>query len=230
MLSTMKGRLIAIGDVHGCHEEMEDLLTLLNPTADDKILFLGDLVNRGPDSHRCIEIARSIGAQSLLGNHELRLLRYRLTGDRTILHPVDHDTLKQLQTEDWNYLSSMHLYYHDEGSDTVFVHGGFLPDRPWYSQPASIVTRIQVVGPTPKQIRRADAPPNSPLWADLWKGPPFVVYGHIPSQEVIRRPWSLGIDTACAGGGKLTAYILPDKKIVQVPSRRVYYPSNAIKR
>lgn len=223
----MKGRLIAIGDVHGCYEELGELLTVLNPTPDDKILFLGDLINRGPNSHRCLEIARTLRAKSLLGNHEFRLLRYRLTRKPEILKEMDRATLKQLQPADWEYMSQMDLYHYEEAFDTVFVHGGFLPDRPWRSQPASVVTNIQVVGPTLGQIRRTDAP-NAPFWATLWKQSPFVVYGHSPSLEIIRHSHSLGIDTACAAGGKLTAYVLPDKKIVQVQARKVYHPNKNI--
>lgn len=223
----MKGRLLAIGDVHGCYEELSDLLTVLNPTPDDKILFLGDIINRGPDSHRCLEIARTLRASSLLGNHEFRLLRYRLTRDASILRDIDKATLKQLQPEDWEYMSQMTLYHYEEQYNTIFVHGGFLPDRPWRSQPASIVTNIQVVGATPEQIRRSSAP-NAPFWATQWKGPHFVVYGHSPCLEVIRHSHSLGIDTACAAGGKLTAYVLPDKQIVQVQAKKVYAPNKNI--
>ena len=70
---------------------------------------------------------------------------------------------------------------------------------------------------------RADAP-GAPLWADLWNGPPFVIYGHTPRPEVHKLKWSLGIDTACAMGGHLTAFILPEKRFVQVKARQRYFP------
>lgn len=117
----------------------------------------------------------------------------------------------------------MLLTYHVEELNTVFVHGGFLPDEPWQRQPASVVTRIQAVDRAGRACKRAEAP-DAPLWADLWNGPPFVVYGHTPRPDVYKLKWSVGIDTGCAMGGSLTAYILPEKRIVQVKARRRYYP------
>ena len=78
----MNGRLIAIGDIHGCHFEFAELLARLAPTRDDRIVLVGDLVNRGPDSCRVIDLARQHRAIALLGNHELRLMKYRRTGDK----------------------------------------------------------------------------------------------------------------------------------------------------
>ena len=64
---------------------------------------------------------------------------------------------------------------------------------------------------------------SAPAWADLWGGPPFVVYGHTPRHEVYRLKWSIGIDTGCVMGGHLTAYILPERRIVQVKARQNYF-------
>ena len=71
----MNGRLIIIGDIHGCHQEFADLLNQLAPVKGDRIILLGDLVNRGPDSLRVLDLARASRAIALLGNHELRLLK-----------------------------------------------------------------------------------------------------------------------------------------------------------
>lgn len=218
----MKGRLIAIGDIHGCHREFADLLDKLKLERHDRVVLLGDLVNRGPDSAAVIALARAHATLSLLGNHELRLLNYRKTGDPTHLKKNDYDTLKQLSAKDWAYLSAMPLTFHDRADAIVLVHGGFLPSQPWRGQPARIVTRIQVIDKDGNPRKRSDAP-NAPHWSTLWEGPPYVVYGHTSRPEVSRLKWSLGIDTACAMGGSLTACILPEKKIVQVKAREKYY-------
>lgn len=217
-----KGRVIAIGDVHGCHAELTDLLNLISPGPDDFLVFLGDLVNRGPDSHACLEIVRASRAKSLLGNHELRLLRHRRTGNDGLLKEDDRRTLKQLTAKDWDFLEKMPLHQHLPEIDTVLVHGGFLPNQAWQTQPASVVTRIQVIDADGRPRRRAEAP-NAPFWADLWQGPPFVVYGHTPRPEVYRRASSIGIDTACVAGGHLTALALPENQIFRVPAREKYY-------
>ena len=219
----MNGRLIAIGDIHGCHQEFLELLERLSLTKDDRLIILGDLVNRGPDSCRVIDLARQHDAISLLGNHELRLLNYRRIHETNIVRETDADTFSKLRPEDWTYLEAMPLTHYVEELNTVFVHGGFLPNEPWQRQPASIVTRIQAIDKTGQPCKRAEAP-DAPVWADLWNGPPFVVYGHTPRPEIYKLKWSVGIDTACVMGGYLTAYILPEKRFVQVKAHRRYFP------
>jgi hypothetical protein len=217
-----KGRIIAIGDIHGCADEFEALLGRLALTRHDRVVLVGDLVNRGPDSARVLELARRHAHRALLGNHELRLLNYRRTGDPTHLKKSDYETLKQLSARDWAYLAEMPLTYPVPELNTVLVHAGFLPHRPWRSQPARIVTRIQVIGPDGEPQKRS-AFPDRPHWSELWEGPPFVIYGHTPRPEVARTRWSIGIDTACVTGGMLTACVLPERTLVQVPAREAYH-------
>jgi predicted phosphodiesterase len=219
----MNGRLIAIGDIHGCHLEFAELLEKLELTKDDQLILLGDLVNRGPDSCRVIDLARAHNSISLLGNHELRLLNYRRTHDTSFQKESDADTFAKLRPEDWAYLETMPLTYYVQELNTVFVHGGFLPNEPWQKQPAQVVTRIQVIDRDGRPRKRADEP-DAPSWADLWNGPPFVVYGHTPRPEIYKLKWSLGIDTGCVMGGHLTAYALPEKRFFQVKARRAYFP------
>jgi len=219
----MNGRIIAIGDIHGCHNEFSDMLDRVEPSSEDRLILLGDLINRGPDSRRVIDLARERKALSLLGNHELRLLKYRRTGDKKYVKEHDLETFAQLRPEDWEYLESMSLTYSEPELNTVFVHGGFLPDEPWQKQPAEVVTRIQVIDGDGHPHKRAEAP-EAPAWADLWSGPPFVVYGHTPRPEVYKLKWSAGIDTGCVMGGSLTAYILPERRFIQVKARQRYYP------
>jgi hypothetical protein len=186
-------------------------------------VLLGDLVNRGPDSCKVIDLARENRALSLLGNHELRLLNYRRTKDEAFARETDHDTFARLRPEDWTYLEGMPLTHELPELNMVFVHGGFLPNEPWQKQPANVVTRIQVIDDSGRPRKRSDAPAGMP-WADLWNGPPYVVYGHTPRPEIYKLKWSVGIDTACAMGGALTAFVLPERRFVQVKARRRYYP------
>lgn len=218
----MKGRLIAIGDIHGCAREFEDLLNKLALEHHDRLVLLGDLINRGPDSARVIALAREHAHLALLGNHELRLINYRKTGDPTHLKKTDYDTLKQLDAKAWAYMRAMPLTYHDRADGIVLVHGGFLPGSPWRDQPARIVTRIQAINKAGAPCKRSEAP-NAPHWSELWSGPPFVVYGHTPRPKISRLKWSLGLDTGCVMGGSLSACILPEKRIVQVRAREKYY-------
>lgn len=214
-------RHIAIGDVHGCHEELEELLEKIRPGPDDEIVMLGDLVNHGPDGSRCLKLAREANAICLLGNHELRLLNYRRTGDAKLLKRMDRKTVRKLTSDDWAQIENMPLHHHLPELRTVFVHAGFLPDRPWETQPAEIVTQIQVIDKRGRPRKRSKSP-KSPHWSTRWRGPPFVVYGHTPRPTCFRLESSIGIDTACVYGGALTAYILPTDEIIQVPAHRSY--------
>ena len=215
----MRGRVIAVGDIHGCAWEFERLLEKLALTPYDRLILLGDVVNRGPDSVRVITLARRYAYKTLLGNHELRLLNYRRTGDPTHLKKSDWDTVRRLGEDEWAYLSGMQLTYHVPELETVLVHGGFLPGRVWQEQPAPVVTGIQVVGPDGGPRKRAEFP-DAHHWSVLWQGPPFVIYGHTPGTEPVRSRWTLGIDTSCVVGGALTACILSGLEIVQVRARR----------
>ncbi len=199
------------------------MLDRLEPTKDDQLILLGDLVNRGPDSCKVIDLARQYNAISLLGNHELRLLNYRRTGDTAFQKESDADTFAKLRPDDWTYLEGMLLTYYVEELNLVLVHGGFLPNEPWQRQPAHVITRIQVIDRDGRPRKRADEP-DAPAWADLWNGPPFVVYGHTPRPEIYKLKWSVGIDTGCVMGGSLTAYVLPEKRFIQVKARKTYFP------
>ncbi len=216
------GRLIAVGDIHGCAVEFAELLDRLQLQRGDRLILLGDLINRGPDSRLVLDLARSARALCLLGNHELRLLRSRRRGDTSLLRDEDRATIATLRPADWDFLAAMPLTHFEPDLNTVFVHGGFLPDQPWEKQPAEVVTRIQVIDAHGQPRKRAEAP-GAPLWAERWGGPPFVVYGHTPRPTIHKLKWSLCLDTACAYGGALTAYILPERRLVQVKARRRYW-------
>lgn len=220
-------RTIAIGDVHGCADEMEELLEALNLKADDRVIQLGDLVNRGPDSRRVIQLARSYKIEAILGNHELRLLTALRENRPEILKEYDLDTIKQLHAEDWEYLEKLPKFKFDGKRGIVFVHGGFLPNSPWYAQPIEVAVNIQVIDKKGNAAKRSDAP-EAPTWAKKWKGPPFVIYGHTPRPKVCKHKQSLGIDTGCVYGGKLTAYIIEEKSFVQVKAHRLYVHSKRL--
>ena len=220
-------RTIAIGDVHGCADELEELLNALELEPEDRVIQLGDLVNRGPDSRRVLQLVREYKIEALIGNHELRLLRARKARSTKNLKDYDHETIRQLKKEDWDYLSALKPHILLDREDTVLVHGGFLPNRPWQKQSLDIITSIQVIDKKGKAAKRSDAPSANP-WADSWPGKPFVVYGHTPRPNTFSRPGSIGIDTGCVYGGHLTAYIIDNGSLVQVRARKAYAHSKRL--
>lgn len=221
------GRIIAIGDVHGCAEEFAELLEAIAPSKKDRLIQLGDLINRGPDSRGVIELAREYKVEAILGNHELRVLRALKERQPTQLKDYDLPTIQQLHHKDWQYLEQLpeHIYLKKE--KTVCVHGGFLPKMPWKEQSVDLITSIQVITKDGEPAKRSDAPKAS-AWAESWKGDPFVVYGHTPRANVFERPGSIGIDTGCVYGGHLTAYELGKGTLYQVRARKPYCHSKRL--
>jgi len=215
-------RIHIIGDVHGCSAELAALLDKLAPGSEDSIYLLGDMINRGPDSHGVLELIRQWPRiRCLLGNHEARLIRYHREGDPRILKDFDWETLRQLNKDDWKTLDQLELTIHLEASNTLLVHGGFLPHQPWWEQEADVVTRIQMIDEKGRPAKRTECAEGT-FWADVWNGPPFVFYGHTPRESVYHRPWSMGLDTGCVYGGHLTACTLPGRELTQVPARAKY--------
>ena len=225
----MSQRTIAIGDIHGCAAEFAELLDVLSLHSDDTVIQLGDMINRGPDSASVLRLVRENNIQAILGNHERRLLRYRWTKDQSLLKKYDPETLDQLSAEDWDFLENLPPFIYNHELQTVFVHGGFNPfsQHIWREQHVSVMTTIQVVDSEGKPAKRSHVP-DGVDWAEHWKGPPFVVFGHTPRPEVHRKPWALGLDTACVFGGHLTACIFPEREIVQVKSKVNYARSKTL--
>lgn len=218
----MPGRTLVVGDIHGCLDEFTALLDEVGYRhGRDRLILLGDLVNRGPNSHGVLRLAQDLGAECVIGNHERRLLRYRDTGEESVLKSYDRDTIDNLEEADWRFMAAFLPWVEIPRHEAVCVHAGFLPGVPWRTQGPEIFTRIQVIDSQGRPAKRGDAP-ASPLWAWRWRGPPFVVYGHTPQPEVERNPWSLGLDTGCVYGGKLTAALLPERRIIQIQARRNY--------
>ncbi len=217
------GKIFAIGDVHGCRAELEHLLEKLSPGPTDTIVFLGDLVNRGPESAGVLRLARGLtNVRCLLGNHELRLLKYRRDSDPTLLKPYDWDTIHQLNDDDWNFMATFEETIHFPQMDTVLVHGGFIPWEPWQEQPVDSLVNIQVVNPQTRESGKRSHITRGRSWQDLWEGPPFVICGHTPRRDIYRAKASLCLDTGCVYGGRLTACDVLTQQIFQVAAFEDY--------
>ncbi|HWP65253.1 MAG TPA: metallophosphoesterase family protein [Candidatus Limnocylindria bacterium] len=215
----MAGRVLVVGDIHGCRRELDVLLGALATGAGDTLVFLGDYVDRGPDVRgvveRLVELAARPGPRTvfLRGNHEDMMLGYLGRGGRygeaflvnggdvTVRsygvrgRPSPERLESALPAEHLAFLLSTTLM-HVEG-DYVMVHAGVRPDRPLDAQR-----------------------PHDLLWIrdefiahphDLGK---TVVFGHTPRREVLADlPYKVGIDTGCVYGGMLTALELPSLTI-----------------
>lgn len=218
----MPARTIVIGDIHGCAREFEKLLTEVKPTSDDAVILLGDLVNRGPDTRRVVEIARQNRFRALLGNHELRLLTFNATEDPAVLKKYDHPSIDALEEPDWDYLRQMEPFIRLPDSGHLLIHGGLPPGSRPESLGADVLTNTKRISPTdvPESHRHLVRQPLH--WSKVWPGPETVIYGHTPRLAIDRQHFAIGIDTGCVYGGFLTACILPDLEFVQVRAKRPY--------
>jgi hypothetical protein len=232
-------RTIVVGDVHGCLPELDELLRLAEvDPAKDRLVFLGDLLDRGPDPVGVVRRARELGAECVLGNHEEKHLRYaaheaRRKTDRHHRNPVRFDPRRAaehaaLSRDDLAWIASLPRTL-SLGHGWVAVHAGFLPGRRIAAQPPDWIIRLRyvdAVGARVARLRGDGGEPGVRRWAQAWTGPERVVYGHHPQSlseprrdEPAPGVRCVGIDTGCVYGGRLTALVLPDERIVQVASR-----------
>ena len=142
----LAGRSIIIGDVHGCADELEQLLESVSSTEQDSVYFVGDLVARGPKSTRVLALFRELGAAGVLGNHEARLLEARAArregraGPR--LGPAHERLMTELGSADWELLEQLPLTLDLPGHGICIVHAGVVPGVPLTRQrrPSTLVS------------------------------------------------------------------------------------------
>jgi Calcineurin-like phosphoesterase len=226
-------RTIWIGDVHGCADELSDLLDRLGPVAGDQVVFVGDLLARGPNSLGVLRTARTLGALSVRGNHEHRMLLARAarkSGERPPRLGASHQRLlDELGPDDWGYLEKLPLSLEFADHNVRVVHAGVAPNLSFEEQQAWTLLHI-------RSLTTLGAPSDrfSPVsWAKSYHSDPHIVFGHNAQAGLQLESAATGLDTACVYGGSLTALVLEQGSvpppaesrrdvIVSVPARERY--------
>jgi len=207
----MSARTIIIGDIHGCTAELADLLSLVAPKRQDRLISVGDLVCKGPDSKGVLDWAMSApNLEVVIGNHELRPLEHWTRGKRSHAKAYDAAVYDQLGADldrYMNFIAGMPSMV--SGPGFLVVHAGFDPREGLEWQSRATLTGIR---------RLEDGRP----WFESYRERTLAVFGHWAQRSAIVRPNAIGIDTGCVYGGALTALILPERRLVCVPARRVY--------
>lgn len=209
-------RHIIIGDIHGCFDELHELLDLAAPTSDDRIIAIGDIVDRGPDSEKVLAFFRDTpNACSIMGNHERKHIRSEQGKTRAALSQTI--VRQQLHDRYGAWLAFMETFpRHIELPETILVHGMFEPGIPLEEQRDTVV-----IGTLTGEAYLRERCPWP--WYDHYVGPKPLVVGHHhylrTGQPLIREGLLYAIDTGCCRGFRLTALILPDFRVVSVPSR-----------
>ena len=239
------GPFDVVGDVHGCREELLDLLGRLGydlvhdeegravdalPPAGRRAVFVGDLVDRGPDTPGVLRLVMGMVAQGhalcVPGNHEHKLLRALRGRDVQVTHGLA-ESLEQLAAETEGFRASVvdfldslvSHYVLDEGRLAV-AHAGVL--ERYQGRASGRVRDFCLYGQTTGETDEFGLPVRYP-WANDYRGRATVVYGHTPVPEPEWVNGTICVDTGCVFGGHLTALRYPEKELVSVPARAVHH-------
>ncbi|WP_406414283.1 polynucleotide kinase-phosphatase [Streptomyces halstedii] len=237
-LRHLTGPFDIIGDVHGCRSELDTLLGTLgyvdgaHPEGRTAV-FVGDLVDRGPDSpgvlRRVMSMVASGNALCVPGNHENKLGRY-LKG-RKVRHTHGlAETVEQLEREDAvdpefrarvaEFVDGLVSHYVLDGGKLVVCHAG-LPEK-YHGRTSGRVRSHALYGDTTGETDEFGLPVRYP-WAEEYRGRAAVVYGHTPTPTASWLNNTLCLDTGAVFGGTMTALRWPEREIVGIPAERVWY-------
>ncbi|MEK7270249.1 MAG: polynucleotide kinase-phosphatase [Planctomycetota bacterium] len=245
---TERGPFDVVGDVHGCFEELSALLGLLGyevrpiekspgepgfsvkPPEGRRAIFLGDLVDRGPDSVSVLRLVMDMVEAGLAfcvpGNHDSRLLKKLSGKDVRITHGLA-STLEQMEKESPAFQSHARKFLDglvshfalDEGR-LVVAHAG-MKER-YQARASGRVRDFALYGETTGETDEYGLPVRV-AWAEDYRGEAAVVYGHTPVPEALWLNKTICIDTGCVFGGRLTAIRWPERELVSVSAAHTYY-------
>jgi hypothetical protein len=212
----MNGRTIVVGDIHGCYDELVELLEQCAFSQDDRVVAVGDLITKGPKDREVLHLFMTDPRfRTVIGNHDLAL-RQKWSGVKVPLKSAQKKTHKELKPEKEIYASFFNNvpFTIDLGTHMV-VHAGLRPNVALYAQTTSDMTEMRTLGKKPE---KHDGTP----WYDVYDGEKIVLFGHWPAPEPRRGKRAIGLDTGCVYGYNLTAYIIEEDRFVSVKAGRVY--------
>lgn len=215
----MGSRTIVVGDIHGCYDELEDLLAEVGFGANDRLISVGDLITKGPKNREVLDrFMTDPQFSAVIGNHDLALRR-RWNGEKFKLKVSQKPTHKELKKDKEHYVSFLNSlpFMIDLGTHLV-VHAGLRPGVALHSQTTDDLTELRSLGPD--RTARNGIP-----WYDVYDGEKIVLFGHWPAPEPRLAKRAIGLDTGCVYGNELTAYIIETGEFKTVPARRVYDPA-----
>ncbi len=236
---TEHGPFDIVGDIHGCCDELEQLLVELGyelgadgayaHTEGRRVIFVGDLVDRGPrivDSVRLVKSMVDAGtALCVPGNHDMKLVRKLRGRDVQITHGLDR-TLAELEAltdeereEIRDFLDGLVSHYFFDDGNLVVAHAGMKEEMA--GRGSGKVRDFALYGETTGETDEFGLPVRW-NWAAEYRGKAIVVYGHTPVPEPEWLNRTINIDTGCVFGGRLTALRYPEKELVSAPAAATY--------
>lgn len=242
-----RGPFDIIGDVHGCAAELEALLRTLGygvewhgdgggrqvtvtPPPGRKAVFVGDLVDRGPNVPDVLRIAMSMvaagTAYAVQGNHEHKFERWLARRKITVAHGLQQ-TIDQIERDGDGVRDALPAFldglrshvWLDDGRLAV-AHAGLKEEM--VGRASGAIRGFALYGETSGETDEFGLPVRVD-WAANYRGQTAIVYGHTP---MLKAQWvnnTLCVDTGCVFGGKLTALRWPERELVEVPAQKVWF-------
>ena len=207
-------RTLVIGDIHGCYQELLQLIAAAQLTEADCLISLGDIVDRGPDSVKVYDfLSNRPNTIVVMGNHERKHLRQNLSYSQEIVKLQFGDRYPEFLA--W----ACHLPYYHETADAIFVHAAVANDLPLKEQ------REEVLCGCTHEEKYLEKQYGKLYWSHTYTGVKPVIVGHhrVGDDPLIINQKVYGIDTGACHGGRLSGLILPSFTIVQVPSPKDYW-------
>ncbi len=235
-----------IGDVHGCYPELLLLLKALNyevlttknslkitPPKGRKLVFVGDLADRGPDSAAVLRLVSTACAQGVAhcvcGNHDDKLWRFLKGNKVSLVHGLDK-TVAQLATaseefkaEIRDFLEKLPTHILLDNGKLVVAHAGL--KEKFHGRTGGFTWQCCLFGETLTQPKNGELPQRL-NWTLGYEGKALVVYGHTPILEATWSNNTVNIDTGCCFGGKLTALRYPENETVSIAALEQYAVPN----
>eukprot|EP01084_Bolivina_argentea_P119591 212028_1 len=227
-----KQQLAIIGDVHGCVNELEELLEkIYQNSTNTTVVLVGDLVNKGPKSAETIQLVRSKGLYCVRGNHDQHVLDARNRCGRFEGVKALPEALSwiddRLDEADVSFLSELPYTISIPLFNAIVVHAGIVPglSLSLQSHQAMISMRnllpLQTGTGFSEWIASSNCDAGCP-WVDEWKGPGRIFFGHDAKRGLQKTRYAIGLDTGCCYGNKLTAILLPNEEFVSVDAKETY--------
>jgi hypothetical protein len=215
----MESRTIVVGDIHGCYDELMDLLGQVSFGEKDRVVSVGDLITKGPKNREVLELFMTEPRLStVIGNHDLAIRR-RWNGEDVKLKPSQKETQKELKADKDLFIPFLNSlpFMIDLGTHLV-VHAGLRPNVELHSQTTGDLTRLRTLGPD------RESEEGTP-WYHVYNGEKVVLFGHWPAREPRRGKKAIGLDTGCVYGQRLTGFIIETEEFISVPARHNYDPA-----